>query len=40
MKECCERVGLKVVNVYENYDINKEGTSTSKNLQFLITIAS
>ena len=39
-KECCERVGLKVVNVYENYDINKEGTSTSKNLQFLITIAS
>ena len=40
MKECCEQVGLKVVNVYENYDINKEGTSTSKNLQFLITIAS
>ena len=40
MKECCERVGLKVVNVYENYDINKEGTSASKNLQFLITIAS
>ena len=40
MKECCERVGLKVVIVYENYDINKEGTSTSKNLQFLITIAS
>ena len=40
MKECCERVGLKVVNVYENYDINKEGTSTSKNLQFSITIAS
>lgn len=40
LKECCERVGLKVVNVYENYDINKEGTSTSKNLQFLITIAS
>ena len=40
MKKCCERVGLKVVNVYENYDINKEGTSTSKNLQFLITIAS
>ena len=40
MKECCERVGLKVVNVYENYAINKEGTNTSKNLQFLITIAS
>lgn len=37
VKECCQSVGLKVINVYENYDINKEGIITSKNLQFLIT---
>ena len=37
VKKCCDRVGLKVINVYENYDINKEGCKTSKNLQFVIT---
>ncbi len=36
VKECCKKVGLKVEKVYENYDINKEGSITSKNLQFLI----
>ena len=36
VKECCDNVGLKVTNVYENYDINKEGVETSKNLQFII----
>lgn len=40
IKECCNRVGLKVVGVYENYNINKKGNNTSKNLQFLITVAS
>ena len=34
--ECCNKVGLKVINVYENYDINKEGNNSSKNLQFII----
>ena len=36
VKECCRNVGLKVLNVYENYDISKEGNETSKNLQFVI----
>lgn len=40
VKECCQCVGLKVVNVYENYDINEKGKITSKNLQFLITFNS
>ncbi len=36
VKECCKKVGLKVIKIYENYDINKEGIETSKNLQFII----
>ncbi len=36
MKLCCDNVGLKVKEVYENYDINTMGSSSSKNLQFLI----
>ncbi len=36
VKQCCKNVGLVVKNVYENYDVNKCGTSISKNLQFLI----
>ena len=36
VKECCKNVGLKVEKIYHNYDINKKGTATSKNLQFLI----
>lgn len=36
VKEACERVGLKVLNVYENYDIKKLGNENSKNLQFVI----
>lgn len=39
IKDCCQSVGLKVINVYENYDINLDGKETSKNLQFLITNA-
>lgn len=34
--ESCKNVGLEVINVYENYDINLLGKETSKNLQFLI----
>ena len=36
VKLCCENVGLVVKKVYENYNIDKGGTPTSKNLQFLI----
>ena len=36
VKKCCNKVGLVVKKVYENYDINKDGTASSKNLQFLI----
>ena len=36
IKQCCKNVGLIVKKVYENYDINKCGLATSKNLQFLI----
>ncbi len=36
VKQCCKNVGLVVKKVYENYDINKCGSSISKNLQFLI----
>ncbi len=36
IKNTCKKVGLKVINIYENYDILKEGTEKSKNLQFLI----
>lgn len=36
VKKCCKNVGLVVKEIYENYDINKSGTSISKNLQFLI----
>ncbi len=36
IKQCCENVDLVVKKVYENYDVNKLGSSISKNLQFLI----
>lgn len=36
VKNCCENVRLEVKNIYENYNINKEGTKISKNLQFVI----
>lgn len=36
VKKCCNDAGLKLISVYENYDINKNGKATSKNLQFLI----
>ena len=36
VKQCCKNVGLVVKKVYENYDVNKRGSSISKNLQFLI----
>lgn len=36
IRSICLRVGLKVEKVYENYDILKEGSNNSKNLQFVI----
>ena len=36
INKCCHKLGLKVTNVYENYDINKIGNKNSKNLQFII----
>ncbi len=36
IKECALKAGLKVLNVFENYDCKKKGISSSKNLQFLI----
>ena len=36
IKQCCANVGLVVKKVYENYNVNKCGSSISKNLQFLI----
>lgn len=36
IKRICKKINLKVINIYENYDILKEGTEKSKNLQFLI----
>lgn len=36
IEKSCDKAGLKLISVYENYQINKIGTSSSKNLQFLI----
>ena len=36
IKKMCEKVGLNVINIYENYDITKKGNKNSKNLQFVI----
>lgn len=36
IKETADKVGLEVENIYENYDINKNGNNNSKNLQFII----
>ncbi len=36
VKQCCQNVGLYVKEVYENYDVDKCGTASSKNLQFVI----
>lgn len=36
VENLCKKIGLKVVNVYENYDILKKGSEKSKNLQFII----
>ena len=36
IKKSCQNVGLRVIEVYENYDILKRGNTNSKNLQFLI----
>ena len=32
----CKRINLKLINIYENYDISKKGNNLSKNLQFII----
>ena len=37
IEEVCNRVGLNLEMVFANYDINQNGNSQSKNLQFLIT---
>ncbi len=37
VEKCCRSVGLKVIDVYEDYDSDIKGTAVSKNLQFLIT---
>lgn len=37
IKSICKKTNLKVEKIYENYNINKKGTSKSKNLQFIIT---
>ena len=37
VKDACNSVDLKVIGIYENYDINKPGSELSKNLQFLIS---
>lgn len=37
IKSICKKTNLKVEEIYENYNINKKGTSKSKNLQFIIT---
>ena len=34
--KCSSNVGLKVIDIYENYDVLKNGGSNSKNLQFVI----
>lgn len=34
--KCANKANLKVISIFENYDINKKGTNNSKNLQFLI----
>lgn len=36
VKECAEKSGLIVQEIFENYDSNQKGKSSSKNLQFLI----
>jgi len=36
IKKCAKKIGLKVVNIHENYNIDKVGNEDSKNLQFII----
>lgn len=36
IKETCNKTGLEVIDVYENYDITQKGDANSKNLQFII----
>lgn len=36
IENVCKKLELKVINVYENYDVLKKGSSNSKNLQFII----
>lgn len=36
ISKTCEKAGLKLLNVYENYNIDKVGNLSSKNLQFII----
>lgn len=33
---CCKMVSLKVIGIFENYNINLNGAKTSKNIQFAI----
>ena len=36
VQSCCQKVGLQIIDIYENYNIDQKGTEHSKNLQFLI----
>ncbi|MCI8575079.1 MAG: hypothetical protein HFI09_01270 [Bacilli bacterium] len=37
IKECAFKAGLQVLEIFENYELDKKGNALSKNLQFLIT---
>ncbi len=39
LENVCKKLGLNIINVYENYDVLKKGNSKSKNLQFIIEIS-
>ena len=34
--KCCQKIGLEVIDIFENYDTNKIGNNSSKNIQFII----
>ncbi|MDD3340627.1 MAG: class I SAM-dependent methyltransferase [Bacilli bacterium] len=36
VRQCCAETGIKVIGIFEDYSIDKIGTTESKNLQFLL----
>lgn len=38
VKDVAIRAGFNIIGIFENYEIKKEGVSTSKNLQFLLQV--